>query len=36
MVLVFSGVELPDSLQGDAPKPGPVSAKWRLRVHPET
>lgn len=34
--LVFSGTELPDSLQGDAPKPGSVSAEWRLRLHPET
>lgn len=34
--LVFSGAELPDSLQGDAPKPGSVPAQWCLWLHPET
>lgn len=34
--LVFSGAELPDSFQGDAPKPGSVPAQWCLWLHPET
>lgn len=32
----FSGAELPDSPQRDAHKPGAVSAKWFLWLHPET
>lgn len=33
--LVFSCIELPDPLQRDVPKPGKVSAKWFLWLHPE-